>query len=152
MAAKAAVGAENDLHPRPGPAQALDQQGQYGPGVFGVVDFAGAQIADQKLLAAENIERQKAVVVVIAVEKAAFLAAVDDIVGGVEIEHPLLGRLFVGGDKGVDHGFVHPPDITTSGAVFQAAEGRGAGQLFAPVQGGLQGGVEPQILVVLRSA
>ena len=48
--------------------------------------FAGPQIGDQQLLATEDIQRQEAVVVVVAVEEAAFLVAVDRVVGGVEVE------------------------------------------------------------------
>ena len=45
--------------------------------------------------AAEHIERQVAVAVVVAVEEPPFLVAVQRVVGGVEIEHDLLRRLRV---------------------------------------------------------
>src|SRR5208282_4371932 len=43
-AAKSAVAPEDDLHLRPSLAQAFDDQGQNGPGVFGLVDVAGPEI------------------------------------------------------------------------------------------------------------
>ena len=42
--------------------------------------------AAEEMAAAEHVERQVAVAVVIAVEEAAFLMAVQRVVGGVEIE------------------------------------------------------------------
>ena len=45
------------------------------------------------MLAAEHVERQIAVAVVVAVEEAPFLVAVQRIIGGVEIEDDLLRRL-----------------------------------------------------------
>lgn len=44
------------------------------------------------MIAAEKVQRQVAVVVVIAVEKAAFLAAMQRCVGGVQIDNDLRGR------------------------------------------------------------
>ena len=47
------------------------------------------------MAAAEHVERQIAVAVVVAVEEAAFLMTVDGVVGRVEIEDDLLGRVGV---------------------------------------------------------
>ena len=55
--------------------------------MFGGVDLGGPQIGDQQLLTAEDVERQKAVMVIIPVEKAPFLAAMHRHIGGVEIEN-----------------------------------------------------------------
>ena len=57
--------------------------------------------------AAEDVERQIAVAVVVAVEEAPFLVAMQRVVGGVEIEDDLLRRACVGLDKEVDK---HPLD------------------------------------------
>ncbi len=57
------------------------------------VDVGAAQPGSQQVATAEDIERQVAVAVVIAVEEAAFLVAVQRIVGGIQVEHDLLGRL-----------------------------------------------------------
>jgi hypothetical protein len=52
--------------------------------------------------AAEHIERQIAVVVVIAVEKTAFLMAVQRVVGGVKVEGDLRRRCRMGVEKDID--------------------------------------------------
>jgi hypothetical protein len=52
--------------------------------------------------AAEDVKRQVAVAVVVAVEKAAFLMAMQRIVGGIEIENDLPRRSGVGIDKQID--------------------------------------------------
>ena len=52
--------------------------------------------------AAEHIERQLGVAVVVAVEEAAFLMPVQRVVGGVEIENDLLGRLPVRFQEQID--------------------------------------------------
>ena len=61
--------------------------------MLGLIDVRRPQVADQQLIAAEDIERQKAVVVIIAVEKATLLAAVHRIVRTIEVEHQLLRRV-----------------------------------------------------------
>jgi hypothetical protein len=60
--------------------------------VLGGVDLGRPQIGDKQLLATKYVKRQKAVVVIISVEKAPFLAAMDRHVGGVEVENDLFGR------------------------------------------------------------
>jgi len=45
----------------------------------------------QHVVAAKDVERQVAVVVIVAVEEAAFLLAVERQIGGVDIEDDLLG-------------------------------------------------------------
>ena len=52
--------------------------------------------------AAEDVERQIAVAVVVAVEEAAFLMAVQRIVGRIEIEHDLFGRFAMRIEKQID--------------------------------------------------
>jgi hypothetical protein len=54
---KTAVTAQRNLNLGPSLAQAFRQQGQNGPAVLGAVDVAGAQITDQGLLPAEDIQR-----------------------------------------------------------------------------------------------
>ena len=58
------------------------------------VDVRGPQPGAEQVIAAEDVQRKIAVVLVVAVEEAAELMAVDRVVGGVEVEHdPLGGRL-----------------------------------------------------------
>ena len=60
--------------------------------MLGGVDLGRPQIGDQQLLATKYVKRQKAVVVIISMEKTTFLAAMDRHVGGVEVENDLFGR------------------------------------------------------------
>ena len=52
--------------------------------------------------ATEDVEWQVAVAVIIAVEEAAFLVAVQRIVGGIEVEDDLFGRLLLSLEDEVD--------------------------------------------------
>ena len=56
----------------------------------------GPQPCAQQMVAAENVQRQIAVVAVITVEEARFLLAMQRGVGGIQVQHDLLGRLGVG--------------------------------------------------------
>ena len=66
-------------------AQARDQQLQDAKCMLGLVDVGPAQMGDQQMIAGKDVERQEAVVVVVAVEEAPFLTAVRRIVGRVEV-------------------------------------------------------------------
>ena len=81
-----------DPHLRPGGAEPPDQQLQHGAGVLGGVDVAGAEVGREQLVAAEDVQRQEAVMIIVAVEEAALLLAVDAVVGGVEVEDQVLRR------------------------------------------------------------
>ena len=61
----------------------------------GPVDVGGAQLGAEQEPAAEDVERQVAIAVVVAMEEPTFLLAVDRVVGGVEVEHDLLRRSLV---------------------------------------------------------
>ena len=62
-------------------------------GVLDGVDVAGPQVGHQQLVAAEDVQRQEAVMIVVAVEEAALLVAVDGVVGGVEVEDQVFGGM-----------------------------------------------------------
>ena len=64
--------------------------------------FGAPELGRQQMAAAEDVERQVAVAVVIAVEEPPLLMAVQRIVGGVEVEHDLLRRALVGVEEQVD--------------------------------------------------
>ena len=66
------------------------------------VDVGFAQLRRQEMAAAEHVKRQIAIAVVIAVEEAALLMAVQRVVGGVEIEDDLLRRAAMRLDEQVD--------------------------------------------------
>jgi hypothetical protein len=58
----------------------------------GAVDIGAPQLGGKQMPAAENVERQVAVVVVIAVEDLAFLVTMQRIVGRIEIQNDLPRR------------------------------------------------------------
>ena len=85
------------------PLDLLDRAG-------GAVDIGAPQLGRQQMPAAEDVERQVAVAVVIAVEEPAFLMAMQRIVGRIEIEHDLPWRLRVRLEEQIDeHGLDRPP-------------------------------------------
>jgi hypothetical protein len=126
-ATEAAVGPDGDPHPRPGRPQAVDEQFEHGPGVPGGVDVRRPQVGRQQLIAAEDIERQEAMMIIVPVEEAALLVAVDRVVGGAEVEHQVLGRLGMGGEELIDEHGGDADQRRAVDAVLQAGEGRRAG-------------------------
>ena len=65
---------------------------------------SAAQSVRQPMPAAEDVQREIAILPVIAVEEAAFLMAVQRIVGGVEIKDDLPGRPGLRVDEQIDKG------------------------------------------------
>ena len=131
LAAKAGVTAPDDAHLGPGTPQAFDQQRQNRPRMLGGVDLRGAQIRYQQLLAAEDIQRQKTVVVVVAMEEAAFLAPMDGIVGGVEVEDEFGRCLHERSDEVLEDDFVNRPGTRPVVLpVLQPAQGGARSELF----------------------
>ena len=89
---KAAVGAQQDTYPRP-PTPNLRDDACY------LLDRAGRrvqvgtpQLGDEQMAAAEHVERQVAVAIVIAVEEPPLLLAVQRIIRRIEVENDLPGR------------------------------------------------------------
>src|SRR5690606_19772949 len=122
VATEAAVSPEDNLSLGPMAADKLHQQRQNRPAMTGGVDVAGTQVADQQMTTAEDIKRQKAVVVVIAVEETAFLMPMDGHVRRIKVEHNFRrGRVVLGDEvlpedtMGFHHGF-------TVGLLLQAPQ------------------------------
>ena len=61
--------------------------------------------------------------VIISVEETPLLLAVDGVVGGVEVEHQVVGRLGVGGDELIDQNLGDLDQGLTVDAVLEPAEG-----------------------------
>ncbi len=93
--AEAAVGTKDDLDLRPHPPQPIYQQPQDRPAVPGGVDLGRPQVRGQQLIPAEDVQRQVAVVAIVAVEEAAFLHAVQPGVGGIEVQDQFRRRRLV---------------------------------------------------------
>ena len=78
------------------------------------VDIGAPELRRQEMVAAEDIEGQVAVAVVIAVEEPPLLAPVQGVVCGVEVQHQPLRHILVGVEKQVyeqrlDRARVNPP-------------------------------------------
>jgi len=118
--------------------------------MLGPIDFARSQVTDQQLLTAEDIQRQEAVVIVIAVEKPAFLLAMHGVICRIEVQDQAFGRPTEGGDELIDQNFMETPGRYPVRAVLPTAEGRGAGQFRVALDGRLQGQIFAQRLVVIE--
>lgn len=96
VAGEAAVGAQDDLHARPGLADLKHHARHLLHRAGGGVDV-GAPLPGQKQVAAtEHIEGQAAVMIIIAVEEAAFPVAMQRDVRGVQVDDDLARRPVVG--------------------------------------------------------
>jgi hypothetical protein len=122
--------------------------------VLAGVDVRGPQVGHQQLVAAEDVEGEEAVMVIVPVEEAPLLLAMDRVVGGVEVEDQGLGRLGMGGDELVNQDLGDADQGRAVDAVLQAAEGRGRGErpaLVGDLPGGqLQSGVGTEGLMVVE--
>jgi hypothetical protein len=89
LAGKAGIGAQHDLDPGPAHPDLVDDPLDLVLGPGRGVDVRPPELGREQVLAAEHVERQVAVAIVVAVEEAAFLVAVQRIVGRIEIEDDL---------------------------------------------------------------
>lgn len=151
MSAKAAVAAEHDADVGPFLAKALNQKLKDRPGVQGSVDVGRPQVGDQQVIAAMNVERQEAVVVVVAVEEAIFLMSVHEVVGGVEIEDEFLRRrgMFeaISLDESFDEGDGEVKERFALDAIFESAESGRRSELGRVVGTGMIGDGLPEGIV-----
>ena len=88
------------------------------------VDIAGAEVGDQQLVTGEYIQWQEAMMIIIAVEEAFLLATVNTVVGGVEVEHQVLGWLGVSGNELINEHLSKADQRLAVHAVFKATESR----------------------------
>ena len=102
LARKATVGSQQDARKRPAGADLPDDPRNLLDATRTGVDVGGAQLGRQQVAAAEHVQRQIAVAVVIAVEEASLLVPVQRVVGGVQIEDDLLRRACVRIEKEID--------------------------------------------------
>ena len=88
--------------------------------------------------------------VVVTVKEAALLIAMHHVIGRVEVEDDLLWRYCVRRDELVDEQSIHVNRGLTLRAVFETAEGRGAGQRLIATDCRLQGDVMPELIMVVE--
>ncbi len=102
LACEARIGAHQDAHPRPACPDPADDARQLGLGAGRPVDVGAPQLGRQQVTAARHVQRQIAVVVIIAVEEPPFLMTVQRIVRRIEVEHDLPRRPPMGLHEQVD--------------------------------------------------
>ena len=110
LAGEAGIAAQQNACLRPAaadlrhdPRDFLDRPGR-------AIDVRAAQLGRQQVPAAEDVERQVAVAVIIAMEEPAFLVAMQRIVGGIEVEDDLFRGLRVRFQEEIDEQrFRSPP-------------------------------------------
>lgn len=128
IAAKPAVGTQDDPALREARPDRAHQQLEDRGGMLGDVLIAGAQVSHEQLRATKHVQGQETVMVVVAMEKAALLLAVDGVVGGVKIEDQLLERGLEAGQKlHHEHAMEFPRPGPVLG-VFHPAQSWRAGQ------------------------
>jgi hypothetical protein len=108
LAGEARVGAQDDLHFRPAGAGLRNDPFDLLDGAGAGVDVRPPELGGQQLIAAEDVKRQIAVTAIVAVKEAPFLAAVQRIVGRVQVEDDLLGRHGMSVEEQVDRRSIKP--------------------------------------------
>ena len=155
VATEAGIGAQDQPHLRPGGPERRDDPLQLLPRAPGGVVVGGAELGRQQVLAAEDVPGQVAELLVVAVEEAALLVAVQGVVGGIQVGDEHRRRRGVGTEEEVhepaldglgpgDDLLVAAGGAGVGGRQFQAVEGTLAGQGLALVPGAqpvLAGGV-----------
>jgi hypothetical protein len=130
VAGEAAIGAEQDLHAGPAGADARDDTGDLLGGACAGVDVGPPQLRSQQVIAAEDVERQIAVAVVIAVEEPPLLPPVDRVVGRIEIQGDARRRLLMGVEEQLDEQRLDGGGIVADAAVAI----RPGGRMLQPVE------------------
>lgn len=130
LAAEAGIRPQNDFHLRPAKSDLSDDP-------FDLFDCAGAridvqtpQLGAEQMPAAENVERQMAIAIVIAVEEAAFLMAMQRVIGRVEVDDDLALRFGVSIEKQRDE------ETLDRGAVDRSCDSGSSWPRSAHVPGG----------------
>ena len=102
IAGEAAVGAQQNLHAPPAGADLADDALDLLDRTGGSVDVRAPELGREQVPTAEHVERQIAPAVIIAVEEPPLLMPVQRIVGRIEVENYLRGRLAVGVEEQLD--------------------------------------------------
>jgi hypothetical protein len=100
------------------------------------VDVGAPELGHQQVPATENVQRQVAVAIIVAMKEPTLLVPVDRIIGGIKIKDNPLGRLCVGLQEQIDEqildgGCVMADLVITARRTF--------GRVFQAVQCGLAG-------------
>src|SRR4030042_975358 len=123
---------KDDLNVRPLPAKPLHQQLQNRPAVQGRINIRRPKIRHQQLTGTEHVQRQEAVMIVIAVKETLHLIAMHRIVGRVKVQNQLFRRCNMRTDECLDKHLGNSGQCLAVNAVFQTAQGRRRGQRQVP--------------------
>lgn len=107
LAGEARVGPDQDLDLRPRGADLGHDALELLDAALRGIDVRAPEPRQQQVVAAEDVERQVAVVAVVAVEEAALLGPVEGIIRGIEIEDDGLRGLLEGAQEELDEERVH---------------------------------------------
>ena len=121
---EAAVAAQNDAHPSPLPADPGDDACHLLDRAIAAGDVGAPLPGQQQVPAAEHVERQVAELIIIAMEEAAFLPAVQRDVGVVEVEHDLARRTVMRLQEKLDQQFINPRPVAIDLVIFRSVAPR----------------------------
>ena len=121
---EAAVATQNDAHPSPLPADLGDDACHLLDRAIAAGDVGAPLPGQQQVPAAEHVERQVAELIIIAMEEAAFLPAVQRDVGVVEVEHDLARRTVMRLQEKLDQQFINPRPVAIDLVILRSVAPR----------------------------
>jgi len=139
----------------PGATDAADDVLEDTGSLFPGRPFAGAQQREHRLAGGclEDVDGLEAIVVVMGVEQRQLLAAVDGIIGIIDIKHDALRHGLEAGAKQIDHRQPHAPQFAPRRRILEARQGRLAHQIIARLgqasAGQLEGRIKTQNVEVV---
>lgn len=107
IAAKSRVAAQDDPHPRPTLSNLADDARDLAQAAGGGLDVGAPQPHSQQVLPAKDIQRQVTVFVIVAVNEAALLTAMQFHIGIVDIQDNFGGRRGVRFQEQIDQQLIH---------------------------------------------
>jgi len=116
--------------------------------MFGAVDLTRAQVGAQQLIFAEDVERQEAVVVVVAMEEAVLLIATHGDVSGIEIQDDALRWSLVRGNELINQELMHRPCGLPVAPLLETVQRGYAGESAVAFNRRLQRHITAQMLMV----
>ena len=150
-----AIAAHGDLDPRPVVLDAGDDVPQDPGRLFSRWPLAGAQQRHYRLARGrlEDVDGLETILVIMGVEQRQLLAAVDGVVGVVDIENNAFRHTGKAGTKQIDHLEPHARQRTPRRCVLKPRQGRLAHQVRARLgqtpTGQLEGRIETQSIKII---
>ena len=151
-----AVGAEQDVHARPVSPNGADQAAQKAAHLAPGGAAGGAQQGgDGAALAVEDDDRLEAAFILVGVEQAQLLAAMDGIEGVVDVECDAAWHLAEAVAVETDHGLAHAQQLARPQQVLEARDGwlrTQLGSIWQATEGELESRVVAQAIGVVGGA